>query len=429
MQRKNFPRKFFTLTTGFQRQLRRFTRSFRWEALVGAGAAERRARQRRRPPPQSLRALRSAARLPPPWRRLRLLLQRWLLVLLRHRLLGRGGWQAPQQTRQWERTCFCAAYRRQKESKLSSSVSKKGTCPCETSQIGCGNVQLKFFFCSAGTDLFKALQTAKRPIEASPESWSRKNNAGRVWPSIKSSCPELHVSRTQQLYFVCKMWGLISRWEPISRTQVNLFCCCSEPTKHWTKYLPDCSSRCPEICFRTNSKRESRVIARGNLFTWEAVQSSWLRWTFAANWTKFRKWLKVFVDGKIFQRGILLAILVNTLSMGIEYHNQVSRGRRGGKCAPRANLSSMETCRQTRKDGWLIAWQKSYFWNMRNLFLKGKRLLQWEIFSYPTLGLKLAPNKLADSETLYQIPSARVSPKSTQTRDWNVLKTSPQHEM
>ncbi|XP_033214107.1 voltage-dependent T-type calcium channel subunit alpha-1H-like [Belonocnema kinseyi] len=35
-----------------------------------------------------------------------------------------------------------------------------------------------------------------------------------------------------------------------------------------------------------------------------------------------RQWIRRFVDHRIFQQGILLAILVNTLSMGIEYHNQ-----------------------------------------------------------------------------------------------------------
>jgi len=34
--------------------------------------------------------------------------------------------------------------------------------------------------------------------------------------------------------------------------------------------------------------------------------------------------VKELVDSEYFQRGILFAILVNTLSMGIEYHNQVS---------------------------------------------------------------------------------------------------------
>jgi len=36
-----------------------------------------------------------------------------------------------------------------------------------------------------------------------------------------------------------------------------------------------------------------------------------------------RSKVKQLVDSEYFQRGILFAILVNTLSMGIEYHNQV----------------------------------------------------------------------------------------------------------
>ena len=35
--------------------------------------------------------------------------------------------------------------------------------------------------------------------------------------------------------------------------------------------------------------------------------------------------MKRLVDSNIFQRGILVAILINTLSMGIEHHNQVTR--------------------------------------------------------------------------------------------------------
>jgi len=34
--------------------------------------------------------------------------------------------------------------------------------------------------------------------------------------------------------------------------------------------------------------------------------------------------VKQLVDSEYFQRGILMAILFNTLSMGIEYHNQVN---------------------------------------------------------------------------------------------------------
>ena len=36
-----------------------------------------------------------------------------------------------------------------------------------------------------------------------------------------------------------------------------------------------------------------------------------------------RRVIKTIVEHKYFQQGILLAILINTLSMGIEYHNQV----------------------------------------------------------------------------------------------------------
>lgn len=37
-----------------------------------------------------------------------------------------------------------------------------------------------------------------------------------------------------------------------------------------------------------------------------------------------RRWIKKLVEHKYFQQGILLAILINTMSMGIEYHNQVT---------------------------------------------------------------------------------------------------------
>lgn len=54
----------------------------------------------------------------------------------------------------------------------------------------------------------------------------------------------------------------------------------------------------------------------------------------------FRDRLKRIVDSKYFNRGIMISILINTLSMGIEYHQQVGlqgggggggwRGRGGG---------------------------------------------------------------------------------------------------
>ena len=39
-------------------------------------------------------------------------------------------------------------------------------------------------------------------------------------------------------------------------------------------------------------------------------------------WTKFRRHLEAFVDHNGFQRFILFCILINTFSMGIEYHKQ-----------------------------------------------------------------------------------------------------------
>lgn len=40
-------------------------------------------------------------------------------------------------------------------------------------------------------------------------------------------------------------------------------------------------------------------------------------------WEDLRGRLKCIVDSKYFNRGIMIAILINTLSMGIEYHEQV----------------------------------------------------------------------------------------------------------
>lgn len=40
-------------------------------------------------------------------------------------------------------------------------------------------------------------------------------------------------------------------------------------------------------------------------------------------WKAFGNRLKRIVESKYFNRGIMIAILINTLSMGIEYHEQV----------------------------------------------------------------------------------------------------------
>lgn len=43
-------------------------------------------------------------------------------------------------------------------------------------------------------------------------------------------------------------------------------------------------------------------------------------------WATFSGKLRRIVDSKYFSRGIMMAILVNTLSMGVEYHEQVRAG-------------------------------------------------------------------------------------------------------
>lgn len=44
----------------------------------------------------------------------------------------------------------------------------------------------------------------------------------------------------------------------------------------------------------------------------------------AQSWEDFRDRLTRIVDSKYFNQGIMIAILINTLSMGIEHHQQVS---------------------------------------------------------------------------------------------------------
>ena len=49
-------------------------------------------------------------------------------------------------------------------------------------------------------------------------------------------------------------------------------------------------------------------------------------WNFTKkHYTNFQQIIKSLVENKYFQQGILGAILINTLSMGIEYHDQVNR--------------------------------------------------------------------------------------------------------
>lgn len=61
----------------------------------------------------------------------------------------------------------------------------------------------------------------------------------------------------------------------------------------------------------TSLRRKRRCLSRARTGTVSCLRTT-------------RRYIKRLVEHKYFQQGILLAILFNTLSMGIEYHQQVS---------------------------------------------------------------------------------------------------------
>ncbi|XP_026724837.1 voltage-dependent T-type calcium channel subunit alpha-1G-like isoform X5 [Trichoplusia ni] len=74
-------------------------------------------------------------------------------------------------------------------------------------------------------------------------------------------------------------------------------------------------SCCADLLAAEAAAKETRKSRINN-----ACANFWNRISRALS--KLRKKIKNIVDHKYFQQGILLAILINTLSMGIEYHNQ-----------------------------------------------------------------------------------------------------------
>lgn len=69
-----------------------------------------------------------------------------------------------------------------------------------------------------------------------------------------------------------------------------------------------------------NSPCQSRSPCYGNAQVLEPRKKLWERC-----WAGLRIKLKLIVSSRYFNRGIMIAILINTLSMGIEYHEQVGR--------------------------------------------------------------------------------------------------------
>lgn len=58
-------------------------------------------------------------------------------------------------------------------------------------------------------------------------------------------------------------------------------------------------------------------------------------------WKDMRRKLWGIVESKYFSRGIMIAILINTISMGIEHHNQVRRPRRLSLTVVRRSLAEL----------------------------------------------------------------------------------------
>jgi hypothetical protein len=65
------------------------------------------------------------------------------------------------------------------------------------------------------------------------------------------------------------------------------------------------------------------VTKRHNRHHGGRVPWRWISTCFSSCLRGIRRAIQSLVEHKYFQQGILLAILINTLSMGIEYHNQV----------------------------------------------------------------------------------------------------------
>ncbi|XP_069124372.1 voltage-dependent T-type calcium channel subunit alpha-1G-like isoform X2 [Argopecten irradians] len=75
----------------------------------------------------------------------------------------------------------------------------------------------------------------------------------------------------------------------------------------------------------SDKKKNKKIIWENENQTWdceECRQKSTLGNTIAGGLALFQNFMEKVVEHQIFQRGIMCAILVNTVGMGIEYHNQ-----------------------------------------------------------------------------------------------------------
>ncbi|GFY66106.1 voltage-dependent T-type calcium channel subunit alpha-1H [Trichonephila inaurata madagascariensis] len=78
----------------------------------------------------------------------------------------------------------------------------------------------------------------------------------------------------------------------------------------------------PQLVFHSPETAESRLHTTDECWSEESEADFGASAPFCRWWSRQQSRVKSFTDHRYFQRGILTAILVNTLSMGIEYHNQ-----------------------------------------------------------------------------------------------------------
>ena len=81
--------------------------------------------------------------------------------------------------------------------------------------------------------------------------------------------------------------------------------------------LPDDDFTCCQDMWNCDDT-DYKNVKRSKAYVWSCLVIKGI----FKGWHTIRKYIKKLVEHKYFQQGILLAILINTLSMGIEYHDQ-----------------------------------------------------------------------------------------------------------
>ena len=100
-------------------------------------------------------------------------------------------------------------------------------------------------------------------------------------------------------------------------------CCCCETDDSETGESEEVSEDDGE--YNEEEEEEGNDQAMETVGAGRRRSPASLSWSFIKKYYQiFQRAVKALVEHKYFQQGLLGAILINTLSMGIEYHNQVS---------------------------------------------------------------------------------------------------------